>query len=162
MAPALLVQVLVQALVFAAAMAALQHADVTNVTDVTAVAWAGLYLCSALATVALPRWVPLNAAGWLAAAGCALLFSAMFWGANFGLDALHGAHRHKADVAQYLGGLELWLALCPGVVSAALGAAVQVWWTRPRHRVTNIRIPMALTNEAPPTAATLASSKDTP
>ena len=124
-APALLVQ----ALVFAAGVAALQRAGVS------AAAWAGLYLCAAVATVTAPCWGPLRAGLWLALAGYALLFSALFWGANFGLDALHGAHRHKADVAQRLGGLELWFVLCPGVVSVALAAAVQACWASPFLKV---------------------------
>ena len=139
-APALLVQ----ALVFAAGVAALQRADVS------AAAWAGLYLCAAVATVTAPCWAPLRAGLWLAVAGYALLFSALFWGANFGLDALHGAHRHKADVAQSLGGLELWLVLCPGAASVALGAAAQVAWARRARRGPRI------------TTARLAASKESP
>jgi len=30
-----------------------------------------------------------------------------------GLDVLHGADRPKAEIAQHLGGLEIWFFLCP-------------------------------------------------
>lgn len=59
---------------------------------------------------------------WLAAALYALYFAAFFAGANFALDALHGAQRPRAEVAAHLGGLELWQFFCPGVFSLAVGA----------------------------------------
>ena len=143
----------VQALVFAAGVAALQRAGVAPV------AWAGLYLCTATATAAAARWVPMSAGLWLAVAGYVLLFSALFWGANFGLDALHGAHRHKTEVAQSLGGLELWLVLCPGAASLALGAAAQACWVRRAKRPRRAR---RATRGPRITTARLAASKESP
>lgn len=78
----------------------------------------GLVLLHALPAVAT-RWTARN---WLAVVFYALYFAALFAGANFALDALHGAERPQAEVAPLLGGLELWQVLCPGVFSLAVGA----------------------------------------
>jgi hypothetical protein len=64
---------------------------------------------------------------WLAIAIYAVFFAAFFAGANFALDALHGAQRLKAEVSVHLGGLDLWQFLCPGVFSLALGGLVAGW-----------------------------------
>ena len=65
-----------------------------------------------------------SARTWVAVAFYSAFFAACFAGANFALDALHGAHRPKADMAAFWGGLELWQFLFPGVFSLALGALV--------------------------------------
>ncbi len=158
-APALLVQ----ALVFGLGVRALQAWYVASV------AWAGLYFCAVTAMAALlatgaaaGRRTSLNACFWLRVAAYAGLFGAIFWGANFALDALHGAHRLKADVAAHLGGLELWLVLCPGVCSVALGLAAQAVWP------TSAATAKSIDNAAPAasrhriTTASLAHSKDRP
>jgi hypothetical protein len=70
------------------------------------------------------RWRPsanLTPRSWVRLAIYSVLGAASFAGANFAMDALHGAHRPKAEVASHLGGLELWFVLCPGVFSLALG-----------------------------------------
>ena len=90
-------------------------------------AWVGLYAVVLVATLAALRgpWRSpsvVSAATWLM---YAVLLSLWFFGANVGLDALHGAHRSKADVALHLGGLELWFVLCPGAASVALALLVQ-------------------------------------
>ena len=100
--------------------------------DVDARAWQLLFalcsVCTALVTVlARPALTP---AVWLYLAACFVLLAAGFFGANVGLDALHGAARAKADVAGALGGLEFWFVLCPGLASAALGCAVGAFVAR--------------------------------
>lgn len=73
------------------------------------------------------RWRPLRASprAWLAAAGYSLLLALVLRGANFGLDALHGAQRVRIDVAAGLGGLELWFVLSPGVTAVTVAAWLQ-------------------------------------
>jgi hypothetical protein len=95
-------------------------------TGVLAGAWLLLYmLCTALSLLAIWRQRPsLSPAVWLYLALCATLLAAGLFGVNGGLDALHGAHRPKVDVAGAVGGLELWFVLCPGLASSALACAV--------------------------------------
>ena len=105
-----------------------------NAHAVASVAWVGLYLVCLV--VALPLWVRLvlSPRRWATVALYCALLALIFFGANGALDALNGAHRAKAAVAESLGGLELWFALCPGAVSVALGGAVQAWIRRSRGR----------------------------
>jgi hypothetical protein len=67
------------------------------------------------------RW---RAGTWKAVAFYAAFLAAFFAGADFGLDALHGAQRRRAQMGSELGGLALWQLLCPGLFSLALGAMV--------------------------------------
>jgi hypothetical protein len=93
---------------------------------VTAAAWAGLYLLSVGVLLVLPH-TPLarvDAISWIAVAAWAAFFAIFFATAAFALDALHGAHRPKAEVARHLGGLELWFVLCPGLVALAPARAL--------------------------------------
>jgi hypothetical protein len=89
-------------------------------------AWWALYaVCMLLAMLLVKsRSLALRSGAWLYLAGCAVLLAGLFFGANAGLDVLHGASRPKADVAQQLGGLALWCVLCPGLASVALACAV--------------------------------------
>ena len=89
-------------------------------------AWWALYaVCMLLAMLLVTsRSLALRSGAWLYLAGCAVLLAGLFFGANAGLDVLHGASRPKADVAQQLGGLALWCVLCPGLASVALACAV--------------------------------------
>jgi hypothetical protein len=89
-------------------------------------AWLALHGLLALGLIALntvpcapARW---PARTWLALAFYAVFFAAFFAGANFALDALHGAQRQRVEIAPQVGGLELWQVLCPGVFSFAIGA----------------------------------------
>ena len=95
---------------------------------VSAFAWTVLYVVCLLTTSLLwsNRRHVADARAWLAIAFYALLLAAMFFGADGALDALHGAQRAKARVADRLGGLELWFVLCPGVVAIALASAARV------------------------------------
>lgn len=89
-------------------------------------AWAGLGAVAALALAVGARWAPAGSTtAWLQVAFFAALFAVAFFGANLGGDVLHGIHRRRIEVAEYLGGLELWLVLCPGVTSVALAQAVR-------------------------------------
>jgi hypothetical protein len=92
-------------------------------------AWSLLYLVCVAACFAIPRFFHSKASAmtWLIAAFYAALFAAMFYGANAGLDALHGSSRNATRVADELGGLELWFVLCPGAFSVSLGTALRLW-----------------------------------
>ena len=90
--------------------------------------WASLHGVMAMALLVL-RIAPWSAARWRAGAWKAVAFyaaflAAFFAGADFGLDALHGAQRRRAQMGSELGGLALWQLLCPGLFSLALGALV--------------------------------------
>lgn len=89
-------------------------------------AWWALYAVCLLLVMLLvsSTSLALRPGAWLYLAGCAVLLAGLFFGANAGLDVLHGAGRPKADVAQHLGGLALWCVLCPGLASVALACAV--------------------------------------
>jgi hypothetical protein len=89
---------------------------------VSPIAWLTLFLACVCASLLVARLQPLAPRTWLYFATCSVLLAAFFFGANLGLDALHGAERPKANVAATLGGLELWFVLCPGVTSVALAA----------------------------------------
>ena len=107
-----------QAAFFAAMVASLPPSGVSPL------AWTTLYVGALAVAVLAMRHItlPLKAAlGWGLQS---VLLALIFFGANGGLDALHGAHRPKAEVARYLGGLELWFVLCPGAASVALALAV--------------------------------------
>jgi hypothetical protein len=91
---------------------------------VTPAAWCGLQVLVLLVWWVSCQWrysATLPPRTWAALAMYALLGAALFAGANFGMDALHGPNRSRAQVAAHLGGLELWVVLCPGVLSLALG-----------------------------------------
>ena len=94
--------------------------------------WWALYGVCVLLALVLVRKRPfaLSPLSWLYLAACAVLLAALFFGANAGLDVLHGASRPKAHVAQQLGGLALWCVLCPGLASVALACAVAGLTTR--------------------------------
>lgn len=125
----------VQGLVFWTVLAAIGPGAVAGET------WLVLHAVLAIALVLLhsrpgptAHW---NARTWLVVALYAMFLAAIFAGANFALDALHGIDRPRAEVAAHLGGLELWQALCPGIFSLAVGALVgglagQQWPARRR------------------------------
>jgi hypothetical protein len=96
--------------------------------QVSTASWIVLYLVCAVAAPVMWRLAAAWTAGvWLYLAGCALVVAAGFYGANQGLDALHGAGRHKPDIASRLGGLELWFVLAPGAFAICIGG-----WLRKR------------------------------
>ena len=90
--------------------------------------WASLHGLLAIALLVL-RVAPWSAARWRARTWMVVAFyaaflAAFFAGADFGLDALHGTQRQRAQMESVLGGLALWQLLCPGIFSLALGALV--------------------------------------
>ena len=124
-------------------------------------AWVGLYAVVLVATLAALRgpWRSpsvVSAAAWLM---YAVLLSLWFFGANVGLDALHGAHRVHPDVARHLGGLELWFVLCPGAASVALALLVQALQASSarRPKAGSMRSSQAAANEG--SVATQAQTK---
>ena len=96
---------------------------------VSMVAWAVLYVCCVSAAGALQysRFAAyqLPPRAWLLFAVNSALVAALFWGANTALDLINAPQRPKDDWATHLGGLELWFALCPGVVSVAISSYVR-------------------------------------
>ena len=96
---------------------------------VSMVAWAVLYVCCVSAAVALQlssfAAYQLPPRAWLLFAVNSALVAALFWGANTALDLINAPHRPRDDWATHLGGLELWFALCPGVVSVAISSYVR-------------------------------------
>lgn len=94
---------------------------------VAGLAWLMLYGACIAGAMAVWRFdlFRLPPGKWLVAAALAGLLAAILWGANIGLDALHGSSRVKVNVASSLGGLELWLVLCPGIVSIALASSLR-------------------------------------
>ena len=102
--------------------------------SVTLAAWTALYAIALVAFLyvdraARPNW---SSRTWLAVVFYSLFFAGIFYGANLGLDVLHGANRPKAEVARYLGGVEIWFFLCPGVSAFALAGLVQAFLSRRR------------------------------
>ncbi|MEO7335498.1 MAG: hypothetical protein ABIV63_02865 [Caldimonas sp.] len=85
--------------------------------------WLVCGLAAAVASMLLrdPRVGPVRPQAWLQLVGSSMLFAAIFFGANRGLDALNGARAASLDTGGSLGGFELWYALCPGLTSIALG-----------------------------------------
>lgn len=96
-------------------------------TSVSFTAWLVLYIVCVLAFIACafgwPR--PWDSATWFATAFYAILFAAIFYGANGALDALHGRDRNGPEVARSLGGLQVWFVLFPGIASVSLGCALR-------------------------------------
>ena len=89
--------------------------------------WAGSWAIATLVAVllALPAIGPVRSRDWLWLAGGSVWFAAIFFGANRGLDALHGPRPSPLDTGGSLGGFELWYALCPGLTSIALAGWVR-------------------------------------
>jgi len=63
------------------------------------------------------------AIAWTIRAAYCVLLAALFYAANQARDILYGPERLKAALPVWLGGLELWWILCPGVVSVFLAIA---------------------------------------
>ncbi len=133
-------------------------------------AWAALYVCCLSVAAALchrrfARFKP-SPGAWLLFALNSALLAALFWGANMALDLVNGAHRPKADWAAQLGGLELWFALCPGVLSVAIAGCVRSAQTnltkRPASPQPQTARPSATTPHPPLSAPDTASETAIP
>jgi hypothetical protein len=104
--------------------------------SVAPAAWVVLYAVAALAFVHFRfvlnvKW---SARKWFIVLFYSLFLAMFFYGANIGLDVLYGANRRKADVARYLGGLEIWFFLCPGVTAFAVAGLLQSTLSRVPQR----------------------------
>jgi hypothetical protein len=88
-------------------------------------AQSALYVCCVLALLYLRRstWSAAPAKSWLVRAAYSVLLALLFYGANRAQDILYGPERLKSNLPGWLGGLELWWILCPGIASIALAAA---------------------------------------
>lgn len=95
--------------------------------------WVGSWAVAALAAalLAVPAIGPDRPRGWLWLTGASVWFAAIFFGANRGLDALHGPRPSPLETGGSLGGFELWYALCPGLTSIALAGWVRSLLRRP-------------------------------
>lgn len=91
------------------------------------IAWAVLFVVAAVGVLVLIRRPWLRSMGWLYAGLCAAIAAASLFAANVALDALHGSGRAKSDVADGLGGLDLWFVLCPGATCLSIACAVGRW-----------------------------------
>lgn len=99
---------------------------------VQAGAWVVLY--AACLTLALAMWTGF-AAQWSARRWALLAFYAAFlamyiFSANMGLDVLYGVRRRRSYPEDYLGGIELWFALFPGLFAVAMGGLARTLWLR--------------------------------
>ncbi len=106
---------------------------------VSMLAWAALYVCcvSVAATLRHRRFArfQMSPGAWLLFAVNSVMLAALFWGANMALDLINGPHRPTVDWAAHLGGLELWFALCPGVLSVGIsGCALSLQANLTRRR----------------------------
>jgi hypothetical protein len=63
------------------------------------------------------------AIGWTVRAAYCVLLAMLFYGTNQARDILYGPERLKPELPGWLGGLELWWILCPGLVSVCLAIA---------------------------------------
>ena len=97
--------------------------------SVSAQAWVALYAAGVGAALAMqhPRFDAYRfpSSAWLLFAVNSVLVAALFWGATVGLELITVRQHANAAWSAYLGGLELWFALCPGALSVAIAG-----WTR--------------------------------
>ena len=98
-------------------------------TAVAGLAWAALFAMCSVGTVVLARRAQRRPSAqpqalWLSVAFYSMFIAGIFAAAEPALDRLHGAGRAKTQVAQYIGGMELWYVLCPGIFSTALALSV--------------------------------------
>ncbi len=122
-----------------AAHAAVVGGFVLAVPDsgVAPAAWTVVYLVGALALVASgavpPRRQPSVARSleWLV--HCIVL-ALLFFGADRALSLLGNAVKPRQGLPDFLGGLELWFGLVPGMAAVAVGLAVYRLASRSSHR----------------------------
>ena len=91
--------------------------------SVSFIAWLALY-CAGAAYLLIGPYGPLpklSARQWAMLFGYALLLSVIFAGIELGLQTLGNSVKPRGVLPSYLGGLEPYFMLVPGVASAALG-----------------------------------------
>ena len=96
--------------------------------DPTGVSWVArtaFYACCAAALLLVRRSgrAVAPATVWTIRAAYCVLLAVLFYGANQARDILYGPERLKAHLPVWLGGLELWWILCPGICSVFLAIA---------------------------------------
>ena len=91
--------------------------------SVSIIAWLALYGVGALCLLIGPylRLPKLPARQWAMVLMYALLLAVIFAGAEFGLQTLGNSVKPRGVLPSYLGGLEPYFMLVPGVASVALG-----------------------------------------
>jgi hypothetical protein len=96
------------------------------ISNVGTETWFVLYAgCAAvLAIGSLVPTLRLEFLGWLQVLVYSILLSAIFFGADFALEALRGAVRPRTRLPASFHGLEFYLVLAPGLASSAVGGAV--------------------------------------
>ena len=91
--------------------------------SVSFIAWLALYGVGS-AYLLIGRYVPLpklSARQWAMLFVYALILAVIFAGAEFGLQTLGNSVKPRGVLPSYLGGLEPYFMLVPGVASVALG-----------------------------------------
>ena len=91
--------------------------------SVSLIAWLSLYGVGA-AYLLIGPYVPLpklSVRQWAMLFVYALILAVIFAGAEFGLQTLGNSVKPRGGLPSYLGGLELYFMLVPGVASVALG-----------------------------------------
>ena len=94
--------------------------------SVAPLAWIVVYICGVATLLLTDRLLQrrLSLTTWLKLFVHALLLAAIFFGADFGLEALKGSIKPRAALPAFLHGLELYYLLVPGVTSVTLAGAV--------------------------------------
>jgi hypothetical protein len=120
----------------AAALTVVHWIFVVAVQPVAVAPVAGFVLCLASLCIGPVVWsrFSIRPGLWLIAAGYCGLLALVCFGADGGLDALHGAQRARAHVAEALGGLELWHVLGCSGIGVCVGGAAHGWVIGRRRR----------------------------
>ena len=87
-------------------------------------AWLAVFTVGWVFLILAPnhRAYPKTQGTWVKAALYTLLLSSLFFGTDLALQALGNTVRPRATLSPYLGGLELYWLLVPGVLSVVTGA----------------------------------------
>ena len=87
-------------------------------------AWLGVFAIGWAFLILAPNHqaYPKSQGTWLKAALYTLLLASLFFGTDLALHALGNTVKPRAALPPYLGGLELYWLLVPGVLSVAIGA----------------------------------------
>ena len=96
--------------------------------DPAGVSWVARTVFYATCIVALllvrrSAWSAASPMVWMVRAAHCVLLAVLFYGADQARDILYGPQRLKAELPGWLGGLELWWILCPGIASVFLAIA---------------------------------------
>lgn len=120
-------RLLAHAAAFAALVAWLRPGGVTAAALITVFALGVVFLLLAPRHRRYSRSVRV----WTTTLVYASLLAALFAGADFALQALGNSVKSRTPLPQWLGGLELYWLLVPGVASVAVGALAGLLTERP-------------------------------